>query len=141
MCFPEAHAFEALVDLRSTKSPLTLRNRRPGDVIQPFGMQTRVRLKKYLHTHLNRQELDAFDDFSTTFGEDDQAPTTQAQNQSTGPKCPLEGRLPVGSVVIADQDEIIWVPGVGLSEKARVKDEPTHRIQWIKISPDHSNLS
>lgn len=39
-------------------------------------------------------------------------------------------------VVIADRDEVLWVPGVGLSNKIRVRDKPTHRLQWIVLAQD-----
>jgi len=36
------------VDLNRIKEPVYFRTRKPGDKIQPFGMQQKVRLKKYL---------------------------------------------------------------------------------------------
>ncbi|MBX3138374.1 tRNA lysidine(34) synthetase TilS [Candidatus Obscuribacterales bacterium] len=87
---PAPNAMEVLVDLEKAKRPLFLRLRRPGDIIQPFGMTKKVRLKKYLHTH---------------------------------EPSPLKYTL-----VLADSDEVLWVPGVGISELLRFADGPTHRL-------------
>ena len=35
-------------DMSNIKFPLTLRTRRNGDIIQPLGMQGKMKLKKYL---------------------------------------------------------------------------------------------
>lgn len=43
-------------------------------------------------------------------------------------------------VVIASGNEIIWVPGVGLSNKVRVKDRPTHRMRFIPLETGESPL-
>lgn len=40
--------------------------------------------------------------------------------------------------VLADSEGIIWVPGVGFSERVKVRTEPTHRLSWLKLSPDFS---
>ncbi len=96
--FPEPDALEALVDLSRVNTPLKLRLRRPGDLIQPFGMTQHVRLKRYLQTHKPKSE--------DCFGRDGQ-------------------RM---AVVLVDADEVLWVPGVGLSEKLRVVGKPTHRL-------------
>ena len=45
--FPEAISNSAYVDLSNTNFPLTIRTRRNGDIIQPFGMQGKMKLKKY----------------------------------------------------------------------------------------------
>jgi tRNA(Ile)-lysidine synthase len=57
--FPPANAWQALVNLSDISVPLVLRTRQPGDIICPFGMETMVKLKKYLHTHKDNspQEL------------------------------------------------------------------------------------
>lgn len=39
-------------------------------------------------------------------------------------------------LVLADQSEVLWVPGVGLSEKIRVRTHPTHKLSISTISPD-----
>jgi tRNA(Ile)-lysidine synthase len=39
-------------------------------------------------------------------------------------------------VVLADQTEVLWVPGVGLSEKIKVKNVPTHRISVLDVATD-----
>ncbi len=46
--YPKSSSNIALVDLSTVKFPLTLRTRKNGDIIQPFGMQGKMKLKKYL---------------------------------------------------------------------------------------------
>lgn len=94
--YPEQTASEALVDLSEVKLPIFVRDRRPGDVIRPFGMSQLVRLKKYLH---NRKQ-----------------------------------RHPRNVVVLADNEEVLWIPGVGLSDKIKVKSKPTHRLSILELS-------
>ena len=45
--FPKAIQKSAYINLNEVKFPLTLRTRRNGDIIQPFGMQGKMKLKKY----------------------------------------------------------------------------------------------
>lgn len=45
--FPKASGKTAYVDFSGITFPLTLRTRRNGDIIQPFGMQGKMKLKKY----------------------------------------------------------------------------------------------
>ncbi len=45
--FPKAIHKSAYIDLNDITFPLTLRTRRNGDIIQPFGMQGKMKLKKY----------------------------------------------------------------------------------------------
>ena len=47
--FPEASANFAYVDLSSVQFPLTLRTRREGDSISPFGMKGTMKLKNYMN--------------------------------------------------------------------------------------------
>lgn len=46
--FPKESSRVAYVDLSQINEPLSLRTRREGDRIQPFGMKEKVKLKKYL---------------------------------------------------------------------------------------------
>jgi tRNA(Ile)-lysidine synthase len=39
-------------------------------------------------------------------------------------------------IVIADQKEIIWIPGVGLSNKVKVKTQPSHKISFLNLAAD-----
>lgn len=39
-------------------------------------------------------------------------------------------------VVVATNEEIIWVPGVGLSNSVRVLEAPTHRLEFMVLSSD-----
>ncbi|CAN5254327.1 tRNA lysidine(34) synthetase TilS [soil metagenome] len=39
-------------------------------------------------------------------------------------------------LVLADQSEVLWVPGIGLSEKIRVRTNPTHHLSISAISAD-----
>ena len=45
--FPKASELCAYTDLKDIEYPLVLRTRRNGDIIQPFGMQGKMKLKKY----------------------------------------------------------------------------------------------
>lgn len=59
--FPESTSNFAYVDLSGLKFPFTLRTRRDGDTISPFGMTGTMKLKKYLNSkgvpRHNRNEL------------------------------------------------------------------------------------
>ncbi|MDD3012343.1 MAG: tRNA lysidine(34) synthetase TilS [Candidatus Gastranaerophilales bacterium] len=46
--FPDEFSRTVYVDLSKIKEPVYFRTRKSGDKIQPFGMQQKVRLKKYL---------------------------------------------------------------------------------------------
>ena len=94
--FPRAQELHALVDLTRCSRPLVVRQRRPGDIITPFGMSGTVKLKKFLHTRKCNSELS-----------DD--------------------------VLLANAEEVLWVPGVGLSERLRVVDRATHRLSLIEM--------
>jgi tRNA(Ile)-lysidine synthase len=107
--FPDACAYEALVNLSHIAPPIVVRPRRPGDVIQPFGRTESVRLKKYLHTRSNKDIADGLD----------------------------TATLPV----LADANEVLWIPGIGLSEKLRADSRPTHRLSWLAIAVDSQNLA
>ena len=48
--FPQSTANFAYVDLSKVGFPLTLRSRRDGDVITPFGMTGSMKLKKYMNS-------------------------------------------------------------------------------------------
>lgn len=104
--FPAADANEALVDLTQVTLPLVVRYRQPGDLMQPFGMEQQVKLKKYLHTHKSDKPAD---------------------KSSSG-----SARI----LVIADQMEVIWIPGIGLSNKVRVSNRPSHKLSLIPLAPD-----
>lgn len=43
-------------------------------------------------------------------------------------------------LVLADRDEVLWIPGVALSDKIKVREQPTHRLLWLDIKPDASEL-
>lgn len=103
IAFPPRHSFEAIVDLSHVKSPLTIRLRKPGDKLRPFGMTNLVKLKKYLH----------------------------------GLNSPLKLRSKLQPlIVVCDGEEIIWIPGLGLSNKIAVKDKPTHHLALLDLEPD-----
>lgn len=93
--FPEATANFAYVDLSNIKLPLTLRTRRDGDIINPFGMSGSMKLKKYMNSKgVNRHKRDEI-------------------------------------LILANEDEVLWVVGVGLSNKIGVAKTPTHVIEVI----------
>lgn len=51
-------------------------------------------------------------------------------------KRPTQDRQRAPQVVLADQEEVIWVPGVGLSEKIKVTSHPSHRLSWLPLAKD-----
>ncbi len=57
--FPESTANFVYVDLSRVIMPITLRTRREGDVINPFGMSGTMKLKKYFNSKgVNRHKRD-----------------------------------------------------------------------------------
>lgn len=94
--FPESTANFAYVDLVNIKFPLTLRTRRDGDIINPFGMGGSMKLKKYMNAKgVNRHRRDDI-------------------------------------LILANEQEVLWVVGVGLSNKIGVVKTPTHVIEVIE---------
>ncbi len=93
--FPESDSKLAYVDFSGVNFPLTLRTRRDGDVISPFGMSGSMKLKKYLN--------------------------------SKGVPRHLRDEL----ILLCSDKEVLWVVGVGLSNKISVKDRPTHIIECV----------
>ena len=91
--FPEATSGFAYVDFSRIKFPLTLRHRRDGDVISPFGMSGSMKLKKYLN--------------------------------SKGVPRHKRGEM----LLLCNESEVLWVVGVGISNKIGVKNKPTHVIK------------
>ena len=91
--FPPETADIVFADLSRVKGNLYLRTRRPGDIIQPFGMKEKTKLKKYL---INK-----------------------------GIPEYMRDELPM----VADEKEVLWVAGVGISELLRVQSIPTHIIK------------
>ncbi len=91
--FPDASASFVYVDLSKVKLPLTVRTRKDGDIINPFGMRGSMKLKKYLNSKgVSKHKRDEL-------------------------------------LLLASEDEILWVVGVGLSDKIGVTKVPTHVIE------------
>jgi hypothetical protein len=44
-------------------------------------------------------------------------------------------------IVLANEQEVLWVPGVGLSDRLRVHSRPTHVLRLMKIAADDVKLS
>jgi tRNA(Ile)-lysidine synthase len=42
--------------------------------------------------------------------------------------------------LLADQDEVLWIPGVGMSERLRATSRPSHRLSWLNIAADPVEL-
>ena len=92
--FPKENSCEAVVDLSGIEFPLTLRTRRDGDIIQPFGMNGKMKLKKYLISK----------------------------------KIPQEQRDNI--LLLTKNNDILWVVGVGISNKLRVAKLPTSVLKY-----------
>lgn len=74
---------------------LTLRTRRDGDFITPFGMVGKMKLKKYLNSKgVSQHEKDDL-------------------------------------ILLCKDQEVFWVAGVGLSNKLKVVNEPTHVLRLV----------
>ncbi len=91
--FPESTAKFAYVDLSDTGFPLTLRTRKDGDIITPFGMKGSMKLKKYMN--------------------------------GKGVSKHRRDDIPL----LCNDKEVLWVTGVGLSDKIGVKIKPSHVIE------------
>ncbi len=75
--------------------PLTVRTRRDGDIINPFGMRGTMKLKKYLNSKgVNKHKRDEI-------------------------------------LLLTNNDEVLWVVGVGLRDKIGVTSVPTHVIEVL----------
>ena len=94
--FPSENALFAYVNLEDVGLNLTLRTRREGDFITPFGMNGKMKLKKYLNSKkVPQHEKDEL-------------------------------------ILLCKDSEVLWAVGVGLSNKLKVVNKPTHVIE-LKI--------
>ena len=91
--FPKKTAKFIFADLSQIKFPLVLRTRRDGDIIQPLGMNGKMKLKKYF---INRN---------------------------------IPGHQRDKLLLLCQGQEVLWIAGVGMSEKLRVTDKATHKIE------------
>lgn len=91
--FPNENATIAYVNLPSFDG-LTVRTRRDGDFIIPFGMSGSMKLKKYLNLKgIAQHEKD-------------------------------------GLILLCSGSEVLWVAGVGLSNKLKVAHTPSHVLEF-----------
>ncbi|MDD3436920.1 MAG: tRNA lysidine(34) synthetase TilS [Candidatus Gastranaerophilales bacterium] len=91
--FPSENALFAYVNLADVGLNLTIRTRREGDFITPFGMTGKMKLKKYLNSKgISRHEKNDL-------------------------------------LLLCKSNEVLWVAGVGLSNKLRVENKPTHVLE------------
>lgn len=91
--FPNENDLIAYVNLDETGIDFTLRTRREGDFITPFGMSGKMKLKKYLNSKkISMHEKDEL-------------------------------------ILLTQGSEVIWVAGVGLSNKLKVVNQATHVIK------------
>lgn len=98
--FPKSISNIAYVDLSHIEFPLTLRTRKNGDIIQPFGMQGKMKLKKYfINKNIPEHDRDKI-------------------------------------LLLCKDNEILWAIGIGLSEKIRTIDIPTHKLQLENLKND-----
>ncbi|MFA7659268.1 MAG: tRNA lysidine(34) synthetase TilS [Candidatus Gastranaerophilaceae bacterium] len=91
--FPDETANFAYVNIEETGLNLTIRTRREGDFITPFGMTGSMKLKKYLNSKgVFQHEKDEL-------------------------------------ILLCKGSEVLWVAGVGLSNKLKVVNKPTHVVE------------
>lgn len=100
--FPEEDAPCACVDLENLGLDLTLRTRREGDFISPFGMKGTMKLKKYLN--------------------DKEVPQHKRDEL----------------ILLTKGSEVLWVAQVGLSNKLKVVNKPSHMLELKEISRIYS---
>jgi tRNA(Ile)-lysidine synthase len=43
-------------------------------------------------------------------------------------------------LVLADDREVLWVPGCGMSQRIAIGNRATHRIQLMKLAPDETSI-
>ncbi|MBP9091125.1 tRNA lysidine(34) synthetase TilS [bacterium] len=110
--YPHRRAHHCLVDLGRVTGDLTFRLRQEGDRIQPLGMDESVRLKHYLHANKDKEG-----NISLLKHLDE----------------PMAQRL---TPVLADEQEVLWVPGYGLSQKVKVGKVASHRLSLIDLASD-----
>lgn len=91
--FPKKTAKFIFADMSNIKFPLVLRTRRDGDIIQPLGMQGKMKLKKYF---INKN-----------------IPSYQRDKM----------------LLLCQGAEVLWIAGIGMSEKLRVNEFATHKIE------------
>lgn len=106
------------VDLTRLDTPLIFRRREPGDCIQPSGRRQQTSLKKYLHRRKASQL--------------EHVCRAKIETQWSASHCP----------VLASENEVLWIPGVGVSEKLRVQPDgkPTHRIRLVDLASGSSTI-
>lgn len=91
--FPKENAPLAYINLNNVEFDLTLRTRRDGDFITPFGMTGSMKLKKYLNSKgISQHDKDEL-------------------------------------ILLCKGTEVLWVAGVGMSNKLKVVNKPTHVIK------------
>ncbi|MFA7338207.1 MAG: tRNA lysidine(34) synthetase TilS [Candidatus Obscuribacterales bacterium] len=110
--YPHRRAHHCLMDLSRVHGGLTFRLRQEGDRIQPLGMTESVRLKQYLHAN-----KDTDGGLGLLKHLDERA----AQRLTP---------------VLADEEEVLWVPGYGLSQKVKVSQGATHSLTLIDLAHD-----
>ncbi len=95
--FPKAASNTAYIALNEVDFPFTLRTRKNGDIIQPFGMQGKMKLKKYfINKNIPEHDRDKI-------------------------------------ALLCKENEVLWVAGIGLSEKLRTKNLPQFKLKMEKI--------
>ena len=94
--FPKDEDFKAYLSLED--GDYTVRTRKEGDVIQPYGMKGSQKLKKYLsEKHVPKHKRDDI-------------------------------------ILLAKGNEILWVAGLGISEKAKAAGKPIYKLELDEIS-------
>jgi tRNA(Ile)-lysidine synthase len=97
LIFPSENSNYAYADFSKIGMDLSLRTRREGDFINPFGMKGNMKLKKYLNSKkIARHDKDKL-------------------------------------ILLCKGSEVLWVIGIGLSNKLKVVNKPTHVIRLKNI--------
>ena len=112
---PSQDDLEIAVNLSQLETPLILRRREPGDFIQPAGQRSPTTLKKYLHRKRASQS--------------EELCRARVDTSWSASHC----------LVLASASEILWIPGIGISEKLKPAPggNPSHTIRLVDLVTDN----
>ena len=88
---------------------ISIRLLKSNDVFYPFGFNKNTSAKKYIHTHKKNSNSKLFNNPLNSF------------------YCSYNLNKPIWYVV-ANKDEVLWIPGIGVSQKIKFSDKPSYKI-------------
>ena len=98
----QANAYSVLVNLSKFENQqLALRKRQPKDVFQPLGVHYKCKLKKFLIDRKARHKFNLQEGATTLV------------------------------LCVHDSSEVLWIPGLEISDSIKVTDHSTHLLEFI----------